>query len=261
MKRHIPVQIEWHPDPAQAVPVYRQILEWMYGKMESGEWPAGTRLPSQREMARHFQVNRSTLNQALKPLLEAGVLQGRGSQGTVVASTAWSLRLPVQPDWNRYMTAGYFRANQEVVQAINTLDSMVGYKNEKYRAIGCVSARMDDLANLIPARLGWLLLSAAAGLLGMPARQALRLGWRDRYQHKSPNSGWSEATVAGALGIRLGGPNTYFGERVDKPWMGDEQRPIEQEDIRRTIRLMYVASTLALVLFALVSWLVKDALV
>lgn len=115
MKRHIPVQIEWHPDPAQAVPVYRQILEWMYGKMESGEWPAGTRLPSQREMARHFQVNRSTLNQALKPLLEAGVLQGRGSQGTVVASTAWSLRLPVQPDWNRYMTAGYFRANQEVV--------------------------------------------------------------------------------------------------------------------------------------------------
>lgn len=74
MKRHIPVQIEWHPDPAQAVPVYRQILEWMYGKMESGEWPAGTRLPSQREMARHFQVNRSTLNQALKPLLEAGVL-------------------------------------------------------------------------------------------------------------------------------------------------------------------------------------------
>ena len=122
MKRHIPVQIEWHPDPAQAVPVYRQILEWMYGKIESGEWPAGTRLPSQREMARHFQVNRSTLNQALKPLLEAGVLQGRGSQGTVVASTAWSLRLPVQPDWNRYMTAGYFRANQEVVQAINTLE-------------------------------------------------------------------------------------------------------------------------------------------
>lgn len=122
MKRHIPVQIEWHPDPAQPVPVYRQILEWMYGKIESGEWPAGTRLPSQREMARHFQVNRSTLNQALKPLLEAGVLQGRGSQGTVVASTAWSLRLPVQPDWNRYMTAGYFRANQEVVQAINTLE-------------------------------------------------------------------------------------------------------------------------------------------
>ena len=122
MKRHIPVQIEWHPDPAQPVPIYRQILEWMYGKMESGEWPAGTRLPSQRAMARHFQVNRSTLNQALKPLLEAGVLQGRGSQGTVVASTAWSLRLPVQPDWNRYMTAGYFRANQEIVQAINTLE-------------------------------------------------------------------------------------------------------------------------------------------
>lgn len=104
MKRHIPVQIEWHPDPAQPVPIYRQILEWMYGKMESGEWPAGTRLPSQRAMARHFQVNRSTLNQALKPLLEAGVLQGRGSQGTVqyglVPASAGSAGLePLHDSW------------------------------------------------------------------------------------------------------------------------------------------------------------------
>lgn len=137
-------------------------------------------------------------------------------------------------------------------KAVNTLDSMVGYRSEKYRAIGCVSARMDDLANLIPARLSWLLLTVAAWLLRLNAREALRLGWRDRYQHKSPNCAWPEATVAGALGVRLGGPNRYFGEWVEKPWIGEATRDIAVADIPRTIALMYAASTLALVLFALV---------
>ena len=140
-------------------------------------------------------------------------------------------------------------------KAINTLDSMVGYKNEKYRAIGCVSARIDDLANLIPARLSWLLFTAAAFLMRLDAKNAFRIGWRDRYQHKSPNCGWSEATVAGALGIRLGGPNTYFGELVEKPWIGDERREINQKDIRLTIRLMFIASAIALVLFSAIYWL------
>ena len=143
-------------------------------------------------------------------------------------------------------------------KAVNTLDSMVGYRNEKYRAIGCVSARMDDLANLIPARLGWLLLSLAARLLGLRGRDALQLGWRDRYQHKSPNSGWSEATVAGALGVRLGGPSTYFGERVEKPWLGEERRALEPGDILTTIRLMYLSSTLAFFLFALAAFVLKE---
>lgn len=143
-------------------------------------------------------------------------------------------------------------------KAVNTLDSMVGYRNEKYRAIGCVSARMDDLANLIPARLGWLLLSLAALLLGLRGRDALQLGWRDRYQHKSPNSGWSEATVAGALGVRLGGPSTYFGERVEKPWLGEERRALEPGDILTTIRLMYLSSTLAFFLFALAAFVLKE---
>lgn len=135
-------------------------------------------------------------------------------------------------------------------KAVNTLDSMVGYKHEKYRAIGMVSARMDDLANAVPARLSWLLLSLAAWCCGNNAKEALRLGWRDRYQHSSPNCGWSEATVAGALGIRLGGPNDYFGQRVDKPWLGDAMREIGIDDIDATIRLMWVSSTLALILFA-----------
>lgn len=135
-------------------------------------------------------------------------------------------------------------------KAINTLDSMVGYKTQKYRAIGFVSAKLDDAANFIPARLSWLLLAIAAFCLRANHRQALRIGWRDRYQHSSPNCAWPEATVAGALGIRLGGPNTYFGERVEKPWIGDEQRGIALEDIPRTISLMMLASLLALLLFA-----------
>ena len=215
MKRHIPVQIEWHPDPAQPVPVYRQILEWMYGKMESGEWPAGTRLPSQRDMARHFQVNRSTLNQALKPLLEAGVLQGRGSQGTVVASTAWSLRLPVQPDWSHYMTAGYFRANQEVVQAINTLefdDRLVrlgtGELDPRLFPQDAFRQTMRDVADAITS-LGYV------EPLGMPVlRQALADYARKRGLAVSPSSilitsGSLQGLQLISAGLLRGGSTVY----------------------------------------------------
>ena len=94
------------------------------------------------------------------------------------------------------------------------------------------------------------MLTLAAFFLRANPRQALLIGWRDRYQHSSPNCAWPEATVAGALGIRLGGPNTYFGERVEKPWMGDERRGIALDDITRTIQLMMLASLQALLLFA-----------
>lgn len=145
-------------------------------------------------------------------------------------------------------------------KAVNTLDSMVGYKHEKYRAIGMVSARLDDAANFIPARLSWLLISVAAWLCRLDAARALRIGWRDRYNHSSPNCAWSEAAVAGALGIRLGGPNDYFGQRVEKPWIGDARRDIAIDDISRTIRLMWVSSTLALLLFMAVRfWLIGAA--
>ncbi|WP_312981262.1 adenosylcobinamide-phosphate synthase CbiB [Atlantibacter sp.] len=136
-------------------------------------------------------------------------------------------------------------------KAVNTLDSMVGYKHQKYRAIGMVSARIDDIANFIPARLSWLLLALAAKLCGNDASSALRIGWRDRRNHSSPNCAWPEGTVAGALGIRLGGPNDYFGERVEKPWIGEATREISVDDIPATIRLMNVASLLALLLFSL----------
>jgi len=136
-------------------------------------------------------------------------------------------------------------------KAINTLDSMVGYKNDRYRELGFVSARMDDVANFIPARISWLLFSLSAFLMGCNGKSAFTVGWRDRYQHKSPNSAWSEATVAGALGVQLGGPSNYFGQLVEKPWIGDFLREIEPEDIGQSTRLMYLTSTLALLLFSL----------
>ncbi|ROP62655.1 adenosylcobinamide-phosphate synthase [Enterobacter sp. BIGb0383] len=144
-------------------------------------------------------------------------------------------------------------------KAVNTLDSMVGYKHEKYRAIGMVSARLDDVANFIPARLSWLLLTLAAWLCREDAGRAFRIGWRDRKNHSSPNCAWPEGTVAGALGIRLGGPNDYFGQRVEKPWIGDAVREVSTDDIPRTLRLMWVASTLALLLFALIRYLLVGA--
>ncbi|PHM49249.1 adenosylcobinamide-phosphate synthase CbiB [Xenorhabdus miraniensis] len=136
-------------------------------------------------------------------------------------------------------------------KAMNTLDSMVGYKTPRYRALGMFSARMDDVANWLPARLGWLLLALAAKWQGLDFRQALRIGWRDRYQHSSPNSGWPEATVAGALGICLGGPNVYFNQRVEKPWIGDAKREVTPDDIPQSVQMMIVASVMALLLFAL----------
>ncbi len=136
-------------------------------------------------------------------------------------------------------------------KAVNTLDSMVGYKTPKFQAIGMFSARMDDVANWFPARLSWLLLVLAACWLKLNYRQALHIGWRDRYQHKSPNSGWPEATVAGALGIRLGGSSIYFEQRIEKPWIGEARREITLEDISTTTQLMMTASVIALSLFAL----------
>lgn len=142
-------------------------------------------------------------------------------------------------------------------KAVNTLDSMVGYKNDKYGDIGMFSARADDVANYIPARLSWLLFTFAAWVLKYRYRAAFHIGLRDHANHRSPNSGWSESTVAGALGVRLGGPNTYFGQLVDKPWLGDDTRDIQAEDILSTIRLMWVTSLAALVLFAAIYLLMQ----
>ncbi len=131
-------------------------------------------------------------------------------------------------------------------KAVNTLDSMVGYHNDAYEYLGKCSARLDDLANWLPARLSALLLIAAAALSGLDAKAALRIWRRDRRKQKSPNAGQTEAAVAGALGVQLGGDAVYFGRRVEKAALGDALRPVEDADIRRAVRLMDLASLLAL---------------
>ncbi len=137
-------------------------------------------------------------------------------------------------------------------KAINTLDSMVGYKNERYRELGFVSAKVDDVANLLPARISWLLFSLSAYFMGYSGKSALSVGWRDRYRHASPNRAWSEATVAGALGVQLGGPSNHDEKLVESPWIGDFVKEIEPEDITQSTQLMYATSTLALLLFSTV---------
>lgn len=136
-----------------------------------------------------------------------------------------------------------------VYKAINTLDSTFGYKNERYMRFGRASAKLDDVANYIPARLTALLLPAAAALTGLNAKNAIIMIFRDGKKHPSPNSGLCEAGTAGALGIRLGGLNYYFGEASEKPALGDAGSAISAEHIRLANRLMYATYFLCLAAF------------
>ena len=131
-------------------------------------------------------------------------------------------------------------------KAINTMDSMLGYKNEKYLYFGRVPAKLDDAANYIPSRLAGLLWVAAAALTGSSAKGAWKIWCRDRRRHASPNSAQTESACAGALGVQLAGPAYYFGQYYPKLTIGDALRPIEPEDILRANRMMYVASSFAL---------------
>lgn len=134
-------------------------------------------------------------------------------------------------------------------KAVNTLDSMVGYRNERYLLFGRASARFDDLANWLPARITGLLMVAVAPLIGLSGKEAFRMMLRDGRNHSSPNSGVPEAATAGALGVRLGGTNRYFGKPVEKPTIGDPRRDLSIESYRGAIRLMYGAMALMLFLW------------
>ena len=141
-------------------------------------------------------------------------------------------------------------------KAVNTMDSMVGYKNARWLHFGRVPAKLDDAANYIPARLAALLLIAAAKLCGEDAASAYRVWRRDRRKHASPNSAQCEAAMAGALGLRLCGPAVYFGERHEKPWIGDRRREIVPGDIRRACRMEYAGAVLGLAVFGMIRLLV-----
>jgi adenosylcobinamide-phosphate synthase len=137
-------------------------------------------------------------------------------------------------------------------KAVNTMDSMVGYKNDRYLFFGRAAAKFDDVLNFLPARLSAAVMIAVSFLLGYNARDALRIYRRDRFNHKSPNSAHTESVCAGALQIRLGGGAYYFGKFVDKPTIGDDIRPILVKDIKNANRLMTAASLLTLTLSAAV---------
>lgn len=130
---------------------------------------------------------------------------------------------------------------------VNTLDSMIGYRTERYRQFGCWAARIDDVANYLPARLTALLMVLASGRLRL-----LGFVWRNGRRHASPNSGYPEAALAGILDCRFGGPHYYFGELFDKPYIGENDRPLTTADMRTAVRINRTAEILMVVIVAAV---------
>ena len=183
-----------------------------------------------------------------KPLSEAGIT--RAAVETVAENASDGVIAPLF-----YLAIGGPLLGW-LYKAVNTMDSMVGYKNDRYLHFGRAAAKLDDLVNLIPSRLAALLLIVSAYLLRYDGKNAYRIWRRDRRNHKSPNSAQTESACAGALGLRLAGDAWYFGKLVPKPYIGDERHPIEPQDIRRVNRLMYGAAgimgLLALVMRAVI---------
>jgi adenosylcobinamide-phosphate synthase len=140
-------------------------------------------------------------------------------------------------------------AGAMMYKAVNTLDSLFGYKTERYLNFGWASARLDDLVNYLPARITAALVPVAAALVGARPARALRCLIRDGRKHPSPNSGLTEAAMAGALGVRLGGASSYFGVQSTKPYLGDPLEPMGQAHIRRAVALMALTYLLAALLF------------
>ena len=141
-------------------------------------------------------------------------------------------------------------------KAASTLDSMVGYLDEKYRDIGWSSAKLDDALNFVPARLTAGLMILAAYILRLDGRNAARIVRRDHANHKSPNCAWSEAAAAGALHVQLGGTHDYFGKPVYKPTIGDDGRSAASADIGKTVGLLFGAAGLMLLILAAIIWII-----
>lgn len=145
-------------------------------------------------------------------------------------------------------------------KAVNTMDSMVGYKNEKYLYFGRVAAKLDDVINFLPARISAYLMILAAFIGGknFNGKQAYKIYKRDNRNHASPNSAQTESVCAGALGVQLAGDASYFGKVVKKPYIGDHLRNVEYEDIKRVNHLMYltawICEIVCLILMAAITW-------
>lgn len=179
-----------------------------------------------------------------KPLDRNGII--RAAVETVAENTSDGVTAPMLYMGLGGAVLGFF------YKAANTMDSMIGYTSEKYLHIGKFAAKLDDVLNYIPSRLTALLMILSAGILRLDMKNAWRIWRRDRRNHASPNSAQTEAVCAGALDVRLAGDAYYFGELHKKPFIGDNIREIENEDIRRANRLMYCTSALMLVLCTVV---------
>lgn len=165
----------------------------------------------------------------------------RAAVETVAENTSDAVTAPIFYMALGGAAAGFF------YKAANTMDSMIGYKNEKYINFGRFAARLDDALNFIPSRITALIMVFAAFLLGYDFKNAFKIWRRDRLRHESPNSAQTEAAAAGALGIKLAGDASYFGVLHKKPTIGDALKRIEPGDIRRANRLMYVSSFIMLI--------------
>ncbi len=197
----------------------------VYDALKSGDLPAARRAVS-------MIVGRDT-----DRLDEAGVI--RAAVETVAENAADGTVAPL------FWTALFGVPGGCFCKAVNTMDSMIAYKNERYRWFGECAARLDDAVNFVPSRLAGLFMVAAARLCGFDGRGAWRIFRRDRLKHESPNSAHTEAACAGALRVRLAGPASYEGKIEDKPFLGDSLRPLEIEDIRRANRLLFATAHLS----------------
>jgi adenosylcobinamide-phosphate synthase len=170
---------------------------------------------------------------------ESGII--KAAVETVAENTSDGVTAPIM-----YMSLGG-AVFGFIYKAVNTMDSMIGYKNDKYINLGRFAAKLDDAFNFIPSRLTAAVMILSAYILGMNGKNAFRIWKRDRRKHASPNSAQTEAVCAGALEIRLAGDAYYFGKLHKKEYIGDDIRPIENEDIRRANRLMYCTSIIVLI--------------
>jgi adenosylcobinamide-phosphate synthase len=142
-------------------------------------------------------------------------------------------------------------------KAVNTADSMIGHKNERFAAFGFASAKLDDWLNLPASRLSVLWIALAALFQrGASARNALRIAWRDARHHRSPNAGWPEAAMAGALGFKLSGPRSYDGAMTENPWVGEGSSDLTASYIRRALSLYRTSCAVQIVFYALLTLIV-----
>lgn len=199
------------------------------------------------EEARHavaMIVGRDTQN-----LTEEGVI--RAAVETVAENTSDGVIAPMFYMFLLGPAGGVF------YKTVNTMDSMIAYKNDRYCYFGTAAARLDDILNFIPARLAAFLMLAAAFLLGFDVKNAWRIYRRDRHKHASPNSAQTEAVCAGALNVQLAGDACYFGKPVHKPVIGDAGRDIQVQDIKRANDMLYVASFMMMAIGILITVFIR----